>query len=633
MANLTDDMKSRRKKNLVLVGVVLGCCVLAYLFLNYPTSQVKEAYEPKPAKAAEQIYDPPPVEKPKMPTLRGDLQANPDSLAMGTITIGKGTYSGSFTLTARRRPIRIRTVNVSFAQQSGIKIDAQGCIDRQLNDTESCTVDVLFDPLNPTRIDKQIVVTAESDDSDGSKHQVDRQVALSGEAVLPPPPPTAARAEPVRTVAIDEGRPNPALVAYLTNRQQLGGLNSMDVVVGPQKPSNDDWQEINQQRSMSTYPSDLSHVLTIDKSIPAVIKVGIDTRYANRAIAVVERDIYGGDGRIVVVPRGSTVTGTISASGSSGEEKVQMQFTRLVRPDGAAFAIQAFAGDAMGRPGVPAYIDRRYAERFGMSALTTAANIGATIGLNGQQTAATSGSGVVATQDANSVATQQLNAYAQTVTAQLDKEGQQISPIRSVPPGTRVTIYPTADLFLKPIVPTEQMRQAILAKRRAQSELEANYRKDAFREDAVLSGEVGPNGQPITNAVPGVTQQSASQTQISYDPITGQPVVRSGTATATTTRPGLDRTGFPYLPGNTGLQTPADVGGAPLLNGTDASGSQMIRERQAASANLAAQAGVPPIGSTYGGGYPTGYGNYGAVPARSVNAINGALTPAAPLPW
>ncbi len=631
MQNLTDDQKSRKKKQLGLVATIIACSVGAYAFLNWPTAQVKEAYEPKQAKAAEQIYDPPPVEKPKMPTVRGDLQANPDNMAMGTITIGKGTYSGSFTLTARRRPIKIKTVTVSFAQQSGIKVDAQGCIDRQLADTEACTVDILFDPLNPTRIDKQIVVTAESDDSDGSKHQVDRQVSLTGEAVMPAPPPVVAHTETVRAVSLDEGRPNPALVAYLTNRQQLGGLNSMDVVVGPQKPSNDDWLEINQQRSMSTYPSDLSHVLTIDKSIPAVIKVGIDTRYANRAIAVVERDIYGGDGRIVIVPRGSTVTGTISASGSTGEEKVQMQFTRLVRPDGAAFAIQAFAGDAMGRPGVPAYIDRRYAERFGMSALTTAANIGATIGLNGQQQAATTGSGVVASQDANSVATQQLNAYAQTVTAQLDKEGQQIAPIRSVPPGTRVTIYPTMDLFLKPIVPTEQMRQAILAKKRERLEQEASYRKDALREDVALSGEYGPNGQPITNAVPGVTQQSASQTQITYDPITGQPVVRSGTATTTTARPTVDRSGFPYLPGNAGLQTPAD---APLLNGTDASGSQIIRDRQNAAASLAAQAGVPPIGSTYGGG---AYGGYGSVPARTVNGINSTLVapvvPAQPLPW
>lgn len=633
MSTPTDMQKSRRQKQALLGVAVVGFTALTYGLFNYATQNKPEAVQPQQAKAAEPIYDTPPVEKPKMPTVRGDLAASPDRLDMGTVTIGKGSYSGSFTLTARRRPIRIRTVTVNFAQQSGIKVDGSGCMDRTINDGESCTVDILFDPLNPTRVDKQVVIMAESDDSDGSKHQVDKQVGLSGEAVLPAAPPVAARPETVRLAVADEGRPNPALVAYLQNRQQLGGLNSMDVVVGPQKPSNDDWREINQTRSMSTYPSDLSHVLTIDKSIPAVIKVGIDTRYANRAIAIVERDIYGGDGRIVIVPRGSVVTGTVSASGSSGEEKVQVQFTRLVRPDGAAFAIQAFAGDAMGRPGVPAYIDRRFAERFGMSALTTAANIGATIGLNGQQTAATTGSGVVASQDANSVATQQLNAYAQTLTAQLDKEGQQIAPIRSVPPGTRVTIYPTVDLFLKPIVPTEQMRQAILARRREQMEQETTYRKDALREELLSSGEIGPNGQPITNAVPGVTQQTASQTQITYDPITGQPVVRSGSASTTTARPGMDRTGFPMLPGNTGLQTPVDTGG-PLLNGTDASGSQLIRDRQAAAASLAAQAGVPPIGSTYGG--VNGYGaGYGGIPARSVNGINSTLVPApaAVAPW
>ncbi len=450
-------------------------------------------------------------------------------------------------------------------------------------------------------------------------------MTLTGEAVQPPPPPVAARAEAVRPVIQEDTRPNPALVAYLQNRQQLGGLGNGDIIVGPQKPQSDDWSEIGQQRSMSTYPSDLSHTLTIDKSIPAVIKVGIDTRYSNRAIAVVERDIYGGDGRIVIVPRGSTVTGTIRSSGASGEEKVQVAFTRLVRPDGAAFAIQAYAGDAMGRPGVPAFIDRRFAERFGMSALTTAANIGATIGLGGSQSVATTGSGVVASQDANSVATQQLNTYAQDLTRQLDKEGQQIAPIRSVPPGTRITVFASTDLFLKPIIPTEQMRQQLLTKRREMQDLETTNRRDALKEEAYLSGAVGPNGMPVTNAVPGaVTQQTNSQTQVTYDPITGQPVVRAGNSTTTTARPGLDRTGFPILPGNMGLQTPAGGAltaepgiGSPLLNGTDMTGSEMIKERQQQNADRAAAAGYPPAG--YGGGYGAG------VPRTTVNGYNSTL--------
>ena len=629
-------MQDEQRKRLVGRGIVLmlgvGFTGLAYGF--WQSSNTKsEAIAPAPVQAAQPIFDPPPAEKPKMPTIVGRLAVSPETLQMGSITLGQGSYSGSFTLTARQRPIKVKTVSVNFAQESGIKLDAMNCVDKQLGADESCTVDVLFDPLNPRRIEKQVIISAESDNSDGSKRQIDMQVALIGEAVQPPPPPQAVAkvVEPTRVVVHEESRPNPALVAYLNNRQMLGGLNSGDVLVGPQKPESEDWSEIGQQRSMSTYPADLSHTLTMDKPIPAVVKIGIDTRYSNRAVAVVERDIYGGDGRLVIVPRGSVVTGLIRSSGSSGEEKVQMSFTRLVRPDGAAFAIQAYAGDAMGRPGVPAYIDRRYAERFGLSALATAANIGATIGLGGNQSVATTGSGVVASQDANSVATQQLNAYAQTVTGQLDKEGQQIAPIRSVPPGTRITVFPSTDLFLKPITPTEQMRQQILAKRRDRQEQEAGFRREAFKEEALLNGAIGPNGLPVTNAVPGVTQQSASQTQVTYDPITGQPVVRAGSTTTTTARPNVDRTGFPILPGNLGLQTPAggplsaEVGAnSPLLNGTDASGSELIKEKQQINADRAAAAGYPPVGS-YGGAYGNASRGYGPVVPQSVNTINQGL--------
>lgn len=635
MANQDEHQKRRRFGRAIGAVALVGFSVVGYGLWRVADTKT-ESVAPVQAKAAEPIFDPPPAEKPKMPTVVGDLAVSPENLAMGTIVLGQGSYSGSFTLTARRRPVKVKNVSVNFAQESGIKLDASACVDKQLGPDEACTVDVLFDPLNPRRIEKQIIVSAESDNSDGSKRPIDRQVALTGEAVQPAPPPVAVRQEAPRVVVRDDDRPNPALVAYLQNRQQLGGLNMGDVIVGPQKPESSDWSEIGQTRTMSTYPADLSHTLTMDKPIPAVIKIGIDTRYANRAVAVVERDIYGGDGRIVIVPRGTVVTGTVRSSGSTGEEKVQMNFTRLVRPDGAAFAIQAYAGDAMGRPGVPAYIDRRYAERFGLSALTTAANIGATIGLNGNQSVATSGSGVVATQDASSVATQQLNAYAQTVTGQLDKEGQQIAPIRTVPPGTRVTVYASTDLFLKPITPTEAMRQQILAKRRQEQEFEVAYRKEAAKEDALLNTQYGPNGLPVTNAVPAVTQQSNTQTQVTVDPITGQPVVRAGSSTTTTARPGLDKSGFPILPGNLGMQTPAGgpltadpTAGSPLLNGTDATGSELIKEKQQINADRAAAAGYPPVGS-YGGAYGNASRGYAPALPQSVNGITQQLNAA---PW
>ncbi|WP_204348141.1 TrbI/VirB10 family protein, partial [Stenotrophomonas maltophilia] len=60
----------------------------------------------------------------------------------------------------------------------------------------------------------------------------------------------------------------------------------------------------------------------MDKPIPAVIKTSIDTRHPSRAVATVERDVYGGDGRTVVIERGSTLVGQVASVGEASEEKI-----------------------------------------------------------------------------------------------------------------------------------------------------------------------------------------------------------------------------------------------------------------------------------------------------------------------
>ncbi|WP_204269867.1 hypothetical protein, partial [Klebsiella michiganensis] len=91
-------------------------------------------------------------------------------------------------------------------------------------------------------------------------------------------------------------------------RQQAGGLSSQGGDNGWRAPRQTDrnWQSAGFQPTMSTMPVDMSRILTMDKPIPAVIKTSIDTRHPSRAVATVERDVYGGDGRTVVIERGST---------------------------------------------------------------------------------------------------------------------------------------------------------------------------------------------------------------------------------------------------------------------------------------------------------------------------------------
>jgi type IV secretory pathway VirB10-like protein len=585
---MDENRNTRYKRLAIILAVSAGFSTVAYGVWRVAQNETTKTVEaPRPAPA--QMFDPIPAEPVKVESVVGELVVAPSTLAMGTVTIGEGSFAGSFSVRAEKRPILIKRVSISFAQQTGISIDASRCADRTLGPDETCTVDVIFDPANPIRVDKQIVIQADSDNSDGSKKALDRHVTLNGEAVRPPPPPERTIVQaPVAPVAAPEPD-NPALTAYLQNRTNLGGFSNQ-VSVGPQSPEVDSWSEVGFARSMSTFPSDLTRVVTMDKPIPAVLKIGIDTRFSNRAIAQVERDIYGGEGRLIVIPRGSVVTGTVGSSGSTGEEKVQISWTRIMRPDGAVFAIEAYGGDAMGRPGAPADIDNRYLERYGMSLLTTVMNVGLTVGLDGKQTVQnssggySSGSGgtsyggnAVVQQDARAVATQQANQYLQGVTNQLQQEGQQIAPIRTVPPGTRLTIFPNKDLFLKPIDPTKEMRQKLIA-------AEQERLRQGNITQAASSPTAAVTAPRTTQSAPAVT---APQADVTYDPITGQPILRQ---TAAPQKPLLDANGFPILPGNLGMQPVTSVQpqraqpstlssrpavGSVLLDGNDQSASQL----------------------------------------------------------
>lgn len=585
---MDENRNTRYKRLAIILAVSAGFSTVAYGVWRVAQNETTKTVEaPRPAPA--QMFEPIPAEPVKVESIVGELVVAPSTLAMGTVTIGEGSFAGSFSVRAEKRPILIKRVSISFAQQTGISIDASRCADRTLGPDETCTVDVIFDPANPIRVDKQIVIQADSDNSDGSKKALDRHVTLNGEAVRPPPPPERTIVQaPVAPVAAPEPD-NPALTAYLQNRTNLGGFSNQ-VTVGPQSPEVDSWSEVGFARSMSTFPSDLTRVVTMDKPIPAVLKIGIDTRFSNRAIAQVERDIYGGEGRLIVIPRGSVVTGTVGSSGSTGEEKVQISWTRIMRPDGAVFAIEAYGGDAMGRPGAPADIDNRYLERYGMSLLTTVMNVGLTVGLDGKQTVQNSSGGyssgssgtsyggnAVVQQDARAVATQQANQYLQGVTSQLQQEGQQIAPIRTVPPGTRLTIFPNKDLFLKPIDPTKEMRQKLIA-----------AEQERLRQGNITQAAANPTAAVTaprtTQSTPAIT---APQSDVTYDPITGQPILRQ---TAAPQKPLLDANGFPILPGNLGMQPVTSVQpqraqpstlssrpavGSVLLDGNDQSGSQL----------------------------------------------------------
>jgi type IV secretory pathway VirB10-like protein len=129
---------------------------------------------------------------------------------------------------------------------------------------------------------------------------------------------------------------------------------------------------IKDEGQISTDPKDERYVLRQSKPIPAVLTRPLFVSDLNGdadhdAIATVERNVYGGDGRTIVIPTGSMLIGSSDiASASEATQsiaKINVNWERLIRPDGAEFNISdigAYSADAQGRLGIAGKNDTEY---------------------------------------------------------------------------------------------------------------------------------------------------------------------------------------------------------------------------------------------------------------------------------
>ena len=208
------------------------------------------------------------------------------------------------------------------------------------------------------------------------------------------------------------------------------------------------WGDIKVPSVTSSKPQDMSRVVTMDRVITAVLVRNFDSRASQQVVAQVDRNVYGAAGRNILIPRGSTVIGTMA----SGSERSVVNWTQIIRPDGARFMMKASGGDAMGQAGVPGYTDHRYWKRFGSILMGTVLKSGVAIGTNAASTATTvPGGQVTSSQNNGAIVSGIVSNDINSIVQQIIAENSAVKPVTTVPAGTRLTIFPQQDLMLFPI--------------------------------------------------------------------------------------------------------------------------------------------------------------------------------------
>ena len=109
-----------------------------------------------------------------------------------------------------------------------------------------------------------------------------------------------------------------------------------------------------------------------------VLETAIDSTLPGFATCVIGTDIYGADGRVVLLERGSRLIGELRTDVRAGQTRVMVIWNEARTPTGVVVNLMSPATDALGRSGVPGQIDRHTAERFGAAVMLSMFDAGVT---------------------------------------------------------------------------------------------------------------------------------------------------------------------------------------------------------------------------------------------------------------
>jgi hypothetical protein len=196
-----------------------------------------------------------------------------------------------------------------------------------------------------------------------------------------------------------------------------------------------DWAEIGVGRTYWSMPVERTRIVTVDRYIPCVLEDTINSQIPGFVHCVIESNVYGSDGRLVLIPKGSRVVGDFQSLGKTGDTRLNVVWRRMFRPDGASILISSGfqTVDIMGRTGLPGTIDNRLWEKYGGALLMTAISVGSALAVPPDGRFANAQGSLA-------------DNFGQ-ITTQMLEEKLDLRPVITVPAGSRLNIIPLADLW------------------------------------------------------------------------------------------------------------------------------------------------------------------------------------------
>lgn len=276
---------------------------------------------------------------------------------------------------------------------------------------------------------------------------------------VPPPPPLQV-IEPVSTViepTISEEEEFPSrfrspMVAFdqSTGANAGGGFGgSSDGAGAPTVSGTDSHSQflatasaVNNKASIASKINRVDATVTEGTLIPGILETAIVSDLPGQIRAVTAADVYSMDGRRVLIPSGTRLIGEYQSSVMTGQTRVFVVWTRLIRDDGVNIRLNSFGSDGLGRVGLTGNVDKKFRERFGSAILLSIVGAGASYA---------AGYGDRATGSTNSKSGEELarDTIARTFSEMANealRDGLQVKPTITVHQGANIHVFVRQDL-------------------------------------------------------------------------------------------------------------------------------------------------------------------------------------------
>ncbi|MES2206786.1 MAG: type IV secretion system protein VirB10 [Pseudomonadota bacterium] len=111
--------------------------------------------------------------------------------------------------------------------------------------------------------------------------------------------------------------------------------------------------------------NDLNFLLRRGTVVPCVLKTKIVSTYPGMTSCQVSKDVYGANGKVLLIERGSEVIGEQRAALNQGQARIFVLWSRIETPKGVSVDVNSPGTDALGATGHEAQVDTHFWERFG----------------------------------------------------------------------------------------------------------------------------------------------------------------------------------------------------------------------------------------------------------------------------